>query len=301
MTTQPSISIGYLGPEGSNSHSACLRLIDSGWLSATAEKKAVELTPFATMRQTLAAVGQSKVTYGFVPIENSLQGSVVEVMESIGLSRHGLTVYAEALVPIVHGLIQLESPQNGHAPIKTVISHPQALAQCQETLMAAFGESVELKHAASTSEAVRILKATGDPAMAAIGTAAAAKLYDLPVTQPQMSDASGNTTRFLLISNVDQPCPLARKEDTPVKSSLCLGLKDRPGVLVDTLQVLKDHGANLTRIESRPSRKRVGNYVFYLDVDGSLMGEAQAKVMAYLEEASDYVHLTGPYTVLGEI
>lgn len=288
-------TIGYLGPAGSHSHQAVYKLGEAGLDHA-------EAVPWPSLGRLMEAVAQGKALYGLLPVENALEGAVVEVMEAIGLGKHELIVLAEITIPVVHCLIAPDKEEDGPDPaVETVISHPQALAQCRENLTARFGESLHYELAASTSDAVRRLKLTGNPTWRAVGTEAAAALYGLTVEATNISDAPDNQTRFWLITGKNTPTDLHLPKgwtDKSLKTSVCVGLKDRPGVLSDVLVLLKEHGVNLTRIESRPSKKRFGDYMFYLDMDCDLTAAKHQNTLADLKKETHYLHLAGPYKIL---
>ncbi len=288
-----SLQLGYLGPEGSHSHQAALRLVKTGVLDGEGE-----LVPYGTLFQLMEAVEAEGLSLAVLPVENALEGAVLEVMEAIGLEKRRLQVHLEYLAPVNHCLIR---KANGKppGPVTTVISHPQALAQCRETLRRLFGPDVALKTAPSTSEAVRMLAEAGED-WAAIGTVAAARRYGMTVVQESLSDASDNMTRFLLVSKAGEAPSFHRDlSGYPCKTSLCMGLKDRPGVLVDILLVFKAYGINMTRIESRPSKRRFGDYLFYIDIDGNLWDPEHEKIRLYLEADTTYLKAAGPYACLG--
>lgn len=290
-----SLHIGYLGPEGSHSHAAGLKLC-SHYPSLS-----VELAPYASLFELMAAVEAEEIPFGLLPIENALEGSVVEVLETVGLQKRKLQPCLELMVAVNHCLIQ----RSGH-PVKTVVSHPQAIAQCRETLIRLFGPSVRFEFAPSTSEAVRILQeeSVDEDCRAAIGTMAAANRYGLKVIQQNVSDAPDNLTRFFLLH---AGFPLAQSFLTRLnpthfkqKTSFCMGIHDRPGALVDVLTLFKTHTVNLSKIESRPSKKRFGEYVFHMDAEGDLTLPRYQPLMRELEGETPFIHLLGPYGCLDE-
>lgn len=289
------ITLGYLGPEGSHSHHASLCLQHAlTWPQ-------VRLEAYPSLGRLMEATEHQAVTYGLVPYENALEGSVIEVLETLGLQKRLLQPQLEFLVPVLHGLIQ-KSP----GPIHTVVSHPQALGQCRETLIRLYGQDLLFEHAPSTSEAVKSLQA--DPAesgRAALGSRAAAERYGLQVIHPDVSDAPDNMTRFFLLSASAQSTPPSPPGilslDTPLKTTLCLGLQDRPGALVDVLLLFKQFSVNLTKIESRPSRKRFGEYLFHIDTEGDLGAPEKTEVLIALKSHTTYLHRLGPYASLGRL
>ncbi len=293
------IELAYLGPAGSHSHQAALCLVEL-LLSEELIGK-VELIPYPSLNKLIEAVDSGQIASGLLPVENALEGSVMESIEALGAKKEHLDIVLEFSHPVVHCLIQ-NNKQN-EAPVKLVMSHPQALGQCREELKKAYGDALEKEVTSSTSEAVRLLE-TADDSTAAIGTKGAAEIYGMTVIRDDISDSPDNATRFMLIASAKKPPKLSleqTKKKHPVKTFLCMGMKDRSGVLVDMLLVLKAYGVNMTRIESRPNRQKVGNYRFFIDVENDLELPEYERVKMYLEADTDYLKVLGPYYSLGKL
>ncbi|MBK8190894.1 MAG: hypothetical protein IPK79_10645 [Vampirovibrionales bacterium] len=307
MPPSPAIeSIGYLGPAGTHSHQAVLALSQDS--RARAVFSGASLQPYPTLYALLEAVDAQAVAVALLPVENSLQGAVVESMEAVGLDRFSLNVHLECLLPIQHALIR--QPQAAAADalndtttlagLTGVMSHPQALAQCRETLRALLGPDVTLEPTASTADAVRQL-ALRDAAWAALGSREAARLHAMRVVREDVSDSPDNVTRFWLASSTRQTLRLPVWPDLPVKTSLCIGLQDRPGALMEILLGLKAYDLNMSRIESRPSRRRLGEYLFYVDVDGDLRDPRLERIVMFMEADKTYFRMTSAYPCLGAL
>jgi len=292
--------LGYLGPEGSNSHQAAL-----GLLSRLGQpNNEANLQPYSTIMQLFQAVQNQVIPSAIVPVENGIQGSVTDVLEAMMASEQLFQVIADGILPIEHALIH-RSPEADLTAIRTVISHPQALGQCRAQIQQRLGDTVYLQTAHSTSEAVQQLSSL-DASYAAIGTPLAARRYNAHVLLANLSDVPNNQTRFMWISHPDRSAALANSVDAhlanlPVKTTLCIGMNDRPGCLVDMLLVFKAYGLNMTRIESRPSKKQLGQYYFYIDVDTDLTLPAYERVWMYLNADSNYLRCLGPYRCLGQL
>lgn len=285
MNERDNNTIGYLGPKHSHSHQAVLKL----GLNA-------EATPYPFLEKLLDAIGNNKITYAVVPIENALEGGVSNVMSILGSGQYPITILAEFNIPIEHTLLAKDVSE-----ITTIISHPQALAQCQTTIKESLGDQIKFQQASSTSDAARLVAESNETGIAALATQLAGEANGLKVITKNASDSPDNQTRFLLLTHDEQREELIMPDwqDKPVKTSLCLGLKDRPGVLVDCLLVFKAYGANLTRIESRPSRKKLGDYLFYLDMDCDLNQEQYKAIRLYLDAETTHLVSHGPYASLG--
>lgn len=225
--------IAVLGPEGSYSHEAALVIGN-------------QLLFCKFIGEIFEAVKSEKAEQGIIPLENMLHGAIGESMDH--LYSDGLFIQKELQLSITHVLA-------GKKNFKKIASHSQALSQCQKYLQTL---NVEIFETTSTSEAMRL--ACENPEIAAIGSPVGAKTYGLEILEKEITDQKENVTRFALI---------AKEESTQgTKTSLALyPPKDRPGLLFDILKVFKDHELNLSRIESRPAKTKMGEYIFYLDVD----------------------------------
>jgi prephenate dehydratase len=248
--------LGYFGPAGTFTHAA---LVASHRFAAGAEA-----VPFATERETILAAEAGAVDAALVPIENSLEGGVNATLDTLALDATGVRIVGEEVLPICHALIA--RPGVALTGITTVISHPQPLGQCRrflaEQLPGARGVA-----ATSTAEAVRTVAESGEP-WAAIGTTVAAGLHGCAVLAEGIEDEHGNETRFLWVSAAS-PFPEG-SADGPHKTSIVFhGAGDAaPGWLVRCLSELAFRGINLTRIESRPLKRRLGHYLFLADLEG---------------------------------
>lgn len=290
------LSLGYLGPQGSHSHQTAHSLLD--YLFPTYP---VELIPAGSLAVLMEQAEAGAVDLALLPYENALEGSVVEVLETLGLNKRTLYTHAELLHPIVHCLIQADATTTP----TTILSHPQALSQCRDTLKALYGPDLGTIATTSTSEAVKQVAAKRDePGLAAIGTAMAAALNGLQVTSRQISDASDNLTRFFLVSGQEAwqthwP-PLTQR--TPVlKTSACIGLPEYPGVLMECLGLFKRYEVNLSKLESRPTRRHYGDYYFFMDIEGDVTSLANGELLKELQAFSTFCYIQGPYVGLGHL
>lgn len=294
LSSQESPALGYLGPAGSHSHEALKRLLDcvGGPFAAC---------PYGSIRQLLLAVAHQKLAAAVVPVENALEGSVADVLEPLGQDRHGLAVVLEWSIPIRHCLAVTA---NDERPIGRVLSHPQALGQCRENLWQRFGEGVMAQATASTSEAIALVAAQPQDSVerwAAIGSKWAAQEAGLVVLDEDLSDAPGNATRFFLVTAKDSGLVLNLKPGLAQKTSFCFSTLDEPGALVSVLMCFKNAGINLSKIESRPSRRQLGEYVFYVDATGDWSQAAQPAFFKALMQGVKTCQVMGPYGCLGHL
>jgi chorismate mutase / prephenate dehydratase len=256
-------TVAYLGPEGSYSHQAARQVFN---LDA-------ELKPMADISSVITEVLSSRSDLGLVPVENSTEGMVNITLDMMSVSR--LFVCAEVMLPI-HNCLLSRSPLD---EVTTVYSHPQPLAQCRKWLMDNL-PGVRTVETPSTSTAA--LTARGEPGAAAIASSMAAELYELNIVAENINDCQENITRFWVISRTMVPVK------GKARTSIIVSLENLPGALYHAVGVFAGKGINLTKIESRPSKKNPWEYVFFIDFQGSLedrnVQEAMADIKTYTRE-----------------
>jgi prephenate dehydratase len=263
------VKIGVLGPEGTNSDRAA-RL----W------KPDSDLIYFGDFEDVLRAVEAGEVDVGIVPLENSLEGAIGLTMDL--LLQMPLCIEGEVNLPIRHCLVG-----RGDGEVKVILSHPQALAQCRQYLRQHY-PAAEIRSTGSTSHAARL--AQEFPEMAAIAGAGTAERYSLKVLAKDIQDGSENITRFAVVGKELQP---ATGRD---KTSLAIYLdRDRPGALCAILREFALRGINLTRIESRPSRRGLGDYYFYIDIEGHTSDPAIIETLEAIKDRAAMVKVLGSY------
>ncbi|NEO99072.1 MAG: prephenate dehydratase [Symploca sp. SIO2E9] len=276
-----SVSIAYLGPPGTYTEAAALAYvgtlaIDKGFSSP--------LCPYPSIAQTLSSVVQGKANLAVVPVENSIEGSVTVTLDLLW-QLDQLKIQKALVLPVKHALLSRSSTL---AAIKTICSHPQALAQCQGWLER-FLPSVQLIPTNSTTEALKHLDQ--DLSLGAIASHRAAQLYKLPILASGINDHPENCTKFWVLGL--QPAKIG--SHTSVAFSLAANV---PGVLVKPLQVFAARGINLSRIESRPTKRSLGEYLFFIDLEAHA---SKASVQAALSELASYSEILkvfGSYSVL---
>ena len=244
--------IGYLGPEGSFTHQAL-----NVYLTRT-HQPGVEIISFQTITQIIDGVNSGKIKHGIVPVENSIEGGVGEVLDQLIRASQKVTISSEIIIPIEHCLI---TKTKKLAEIKKVIAHTQALSQCQSYLKRFLPEA-EIEPVTSNSTGVKIVSEMSNGNIAAIGPEMAAKIYKVPVFEKGINDEKDNFTRFVVV---------ATETATPTgndKTTIAFGVPyDKPGTLVGVLQSFAKEKVNLSRIESRPSKKALGEYIFFIDLE----------------------------------
>lgn len=280
--------VAYLGPAGTFSEEA---LRESGLINPAPDDCDV-LVPLDTLPEVIAAVAEGAADRALVPVENSIEGSVRPTLDGLIRNADRVRIAAEYDHPIRSALIGRR--QLPLERIEVVISHPQPLAQCALFLASELPRA-ELRVAASTSAAVREVT-TGDGPWAALGPASAAALYDGVVLRQGVEDEPGNVTRFLWLApeGVEVPAP---DGSSGWKTSLAfaeLGA-DHPGALVEALQEFSSRGVNLVRIESRPLRRELGRYRFFIDLEGIESDPEVAAAIAGLRGKAEWVRSLGSY------
>ena len=275
------ISLAHLGPTGTNTETAALAY--RNWLIETTGQK-VRLCPCNTIAQTLHLVAQNEADLAVVPLENSIQGSVTITLDTLW-ELEGLQIQKALILPISHALLSRGASLKG---IKTIYSHPQALAQCQRWLDR-FMPSVQLIAANSTTEALQYINQ--EPTAGAIASPRAAKLYDLPILARDLNDYPDNCTRFWVVGT------------TPSTSGSHISLAfsvpaNVPGALVKPLQVFAQRGINLSRIESRPTKRSLGEYLFFIDLEGNVAEASTRTALEELATHTEVLKIFGNYDVL---
>jgi prephenate dehydratase len=274
--------VAYLGPAGTFTEDA---------LRAAASGAEFEAVPQATVYDAIHTVGSGDADLALVPFENSIEGSVRQTLDTLAFEAPGVTIVGEHDHPITHTLIaRRELPLER---VEVVVSHPQASAQCSRFIRESL-PAAEVRAASSTAEAVREVSLSEAP-WAALGAASAAGLYGCVVLRDGVEDEPGNVTRFVWIA----PAGTAATGGGPWRTSLVfaeLGA-DHPGALVEALQAFSDRGVNLTRIESRPLRRGLGRYMFFLDLEGSGDQEEVAGAIEDLRGKAESVRILGSYPV----
>jgi prephenate dehydratase len=275
-------SIAHLGPAGTYAEVAALTYAD--WLRQEKGQESV-LHPYPSIPKTLRAVVQAETDLAVVPVENSIEGSVTTTLDTLW-QLDTLQIQHALVLPIVHALL---SCADRLEPIQTVYSHPQALAQCQGWIEQ-FLPAAQVIPTNSTTEALVHLE--NDPTGGAIASQRAAQIYNLPILASPINDHPDNCTRFWILSL--QPSPGGSQ------TSLAFSLHDVPGALVKPLQVFASRTINLSKIESRPTKRSLGDYLFFVDLEADLR---QPTVQATLQELTfhtETLKIFGSYDILPE-
>jgi chorismate mutase/prephenate dehydratase len=271
LSVEEPLRVAYLGPEGTFSQMAARHLFG---LQARYRE-------CATIEAVFEAVHSKDATYGVVPFENSTEGAVS--MTSDALLEGDLLIRQEYVLPISHCLL---SRATSLASINAVYSHPQALAQCRNWL-AKHLPRAQVVQTSSTAAAAR--EAHADERAAAIGADIASELHDVPILRARIQDRRENATRFVVLGQDDAP-PSGRDRTT-----LAFGVAHHKGALRRVLTDFETAGVNLTRIESRPSRKAPWQYVFLVDVEGHRTDPSLAAALRHAKKSAAFLKVVGSY------
>ncbi len=277
-----SISIGHLGPSGTYSEQAAVAYA-SNFLPQNQEEAI--LCPYPSIAKTLKAIATGEVDLAVVPVENSIEGSVAITLDMLW-QLDNLRISLALVLPITHALLSNAPSIN---KLEIVYSHPQALAQCQGWLEQHL-PTVKAIAINSTTEALEKLDLELNAGT--ISSPRAAQLYDVPILASSINDYPDNCTRFWVLSSSVQPV-------TGSHTSLAFSTKANvPGALIKPLQVFAQRDINLSRVESRPSKRSLGDYLFFIDFEGDTTSPAVQAAICELTDYTDTFKIFGSYDVL---
>jgi chorismate mutase / prephenate dehydratase len=263
--------VAYLGPEGTYTHLAALKHFG----------RSIEGAPAVTIDEVMREVEAGSADYGVVPVENSLEGGINQTLDA--LRESPLKICGEVVLSIHH---QLLSAASDIADIHHVYAHTQALGQCRHWLAANL-PTARCTAISSNGEAARRVR--GEPDAAAIAGEAAADIYDLAILRRNIEDHPGNTTRFVVLGE-KSPAPSGKDV-----TSLMFTTPNRPGALHDVLSILAAANISLSRIESRPLRQEVWDYVFFVDIEGHADSETVRNALVRLDAKTSLLKVLGSY------
>jgi len=268
--------VGYLGPEGSFSHEAVSTMID------------VEPVACDTIADLLGAVADASLDQGLVPIENAIEGTVSATIDGLVFG-HDLVIEREIVIPI--RLHLLARPGISLAEVTSVRSYVHALAQCRGFLQSL---DVSIDQSTSTSQAAREVSESSEP-WAAVASTMAGELFGLVPLASDIEDHPGNATRFVLVGRDVVAAPTGHDRTTIV----CFQDADRPGSLYGILGRFAARDINLTKLESRPTKRGLGDYCFVIEFEGHVADDVVADCLADLQSHLARVKFLGSYPVTG--
>ena len=264
----------FLGPKGSYSDFAKNKFIEAFGLKCVS----TNLKSISGVIKALKDENSEDIV-AVIPIENSIEGIVRETLDNLSsLKKEGYKIIAETTMNVEHALIGFADKKS---EIKVVRSHPQALAQCKKYLQDNFSDSLIEEATLSTSAGIRSLTPE-DKSIAAIGSVECAKMYDIPVIETNINDEANNKTRFILLGKFISP------QTGNDKTSITFSTENKAGALSKILTILDEYGLNMSYIDSRPSKKELGEYVFYIDFEGHIN---DTNVQGAFEEIKKFVKM----------
>ena len=270
LSLEKSMTIAYLGPDATFTHQAAIRRFGSS----------LRYAPQKTIGDVFAEVSRNRADYGVVPVENSTEGVVTHTLDMFVDSE--LQIVAQIVMPIQQCLVGNGKRKN----ITKLYSHPQALAQCRGWLQNNL-PGVEIIETSSTTRAAEL--ASQDAGSAAIASALAAERYDLRILEGDIQDNSENRTRFLVLG---RQCSPSTGQD---RTSLMFSIADQVGALHRALAAFRRYKINMTKIESRPNKRKAWEYFFFVDCDGHITDRKLARAIEHLAQHSKFLKVLGSY------
>jgi chorismate mutase/prephenate dehydratase len=277
LNLEDDLKIAYLGPEGTWTHQAAIKKFGHS----------VNYASQPNFSDVFDQVARRIANYGVVPIENSTEGAVSHTLDLFVDSP--LFICSQILLRIENGLMA-SIPKT---EIKTLYSHPQVFGQCRSWILKNFPDA-DLVEVSSTTKAAQLARDKAHEGAAALGGALAAEMYGLTLLEESIQDRATNTTRFLVIG--EKPCPPTGNDRT----SILFAIRDQPGSLVSALQAFDHFQINLSKIESRPSKRKDWEYIFYVDLSGHCEDQKVSEALEELGKHCSLVKLLGSYPDAGE-
>jgi len=276
MTVQ---KIGYLGPEGTFSHDAAI-------LYSKDNNQKTELIAFPTLHDILFAVDREEIDKGVVPVENSIEGTIGIVQDML-VKEVDLKICGEIILP-VHEALMCKDNISANS-ITEVFSHPQPLEQCRGWLRKNAPQA-KIIPSSSTADAARTISSSENKNACSIGPAGLAKIYGLKVIEKDITDYHDNSTRFIVLSKSDSN--VTDNDKTSIVFSI---IADKPGGLFSILGEFSDRDINLTKIESRPSKKALGDYFFFVDMLGHRKDKRISEAISDIVNKVAFIKILGSY------
>jgi len=269
--------IGYLGPRGTFSHEAMIKY--------TGEKEYISVD-YPSIPDIFAALQKNLLDEAILPIENSIEGAVNATMDLISQDSD-LMIRAEVIIPVREHLLARKGTDISQ--IRHVISHPQPLGQCRRFLAEKMPHALTRASSSTAAAAEEVAAGSGDTA--AIGSRTAAEVYGLEIIAADIQDNDNNLTRFIVLGRTDAP------RTGNDKTSLLFSTEDKPGSLYRILDIFNLWDINMTRIESRPAKNRLGRYIFFVDVLGHREDEDLRDALTMVKRKTSFLKILGSYPI----
>lgn len=270
-------SIGFLGPGGTFSHEAVEAYKEE-------HNKSYVLKEYLSIRDVLYALKNKDVDEAIVPMENSLEGAINVTLDVLA-KEEDMFISDEFIIPVNLNLVAKQG--TSQKDIKVIMSHRQPLGQCRNYLNTNFPEAVQLEENSTSKAAQRVVD--GDGSAAAITSKIAAKLYGLEILQKNVQDVENNRTRFVIISRT------LKSRTGSDKTSIVFSTDNKPGSLYRILDIFSLWDINMTRIESRPSKNALGQYIFFVDIDGHIEDPDVYDALTMVKRKTSFYKFIGSY------
>lgn len=270
--------LGYMGPEGTFSHQAALKI----------QNDSEELCVYNNLFEVIEAVDLGKVERGIVPIENSIEGSVSATIDTLALIAD-VYITGEYILKINENIMVKKGAKKDD--IKTIASHPQPFGQCSKIINSEFSATAK-EFTASTAQAAQ-MTAKSDGSVACIGPHALSQIYNLDILFENCADVSTNSTRFVIIEK--KPSNTVGEND---KTSIAFTLDNRPGALHECIGLLAKSDINMLKIESRPFKDVLGKYIFLIDVEGNIDDSRIYFALDKIKSHTEFYKFLGSYSTI---
>jgi len=271
LSLEGSQTVAYLGPPATFTHLAAVNKFG----------ESAEYVPVCSIKDVFDEVERGRIRFGIVPVENSTEGVVNHTLDLLVDSP--LLIYGEIMFEIAHNVL---SKADSLEQIKTIYSHPQAIAQCRKWLEANLPSAVIAEEPSTARAAVRCVN---DAAAGAIASEIAAEIYGLKILRSRIEDNIHNSTRFLILSQ------RGSERTGKDKTSIIVSAKDRVGALYDMIRPFSSYGINMTKIESRPTRRKVWEYLFFMDLEGHQDDDRVKKAIDEVKGRCLFLKVLGSY------
>ncbi len=271
--------IGFMGPEGTFSHEAA-----ESYTELREQKYAFK--QFLTIKDVLVALYKDEVDEAIVPIENSLEGAINVTVDFLA-KEDGLFIIDELIIPV--NLNLMAKPGTTADKIKVILSHPQPLGQSRNYLNEKFPTAVQLEENSTSGAAQKV--ADSDGTYAAVASKAAAKVYGLEIIEKNIQDFENNHTRFVIVAKT------LKSRSGCDKTSIVFSTDNKPGSLYRILDIFSLWDINMTRIESRPSKNALGQYIFFIDIDGHIEDQDVNDALTMIQRKTSFYKFIGSYPV----
>jgi len=267
---------GYLGPVGTFSYMAVNLYTNNS----------KDIKEYSSIYKLIKAVHDGEIDSAVVPIENSIEGSVTSTLDMLA-SEEGLYICGEITLKVCENLIAKKGAKQEN--IKKIISHPQPIGQCQGMINECFPD-VLIEYTESTAAAAKYISKNEDMGIAMIGPSACADIYGLEILKKDCGDEKHNSTRFVELRKTQN-----QNNMIDAKTSLVFATEHKPGALYNILKIFSENNINMLKIESRPDKKGMGTYIFFIDIQGSIFDGRIADAWKQVKEKTIFARCLGSY------